>query len=1233
MNDKRNVLSEFISTAPEFQYSINLEFDLNSDKKIENYILTTSAMEIIEEVLLSYNTTSTSSTRAQIVIGPYGKGKSHLVLVIASMLYRRDIKLFSNILNTMKEHKIELYDLAKSTLQRENRLLPVIISANSLSISQNLMLGLKKALIREGLEEVIPDTYFDSALKMIDLWSESYRETYERLKSELNIPINQFVKKLKEYDKTTFDLFTSIYPKLTSGSEFNPIQNEDVLLQYKSVIDKIKPFGYDGIFIVYDEFSKFLEASVDVNSAMEIKLLQDIAEYCNRSGENQLHIILTSHKDIDNYVDKLPKEKIDSWKAVNERFKHVRIDNVESQTYEIMAKAIIKEEEKWSKFKRENKDKFDSLALLASRSQLFNDLDIEIESKVIYGCYPLQPITTYILPKISERIAQNERTLFTFLSTSDRNTMGYFVKNADGTMPLLTSAGVFDYFEELFKKESYNSKIYKVWRETVKALKNIQKLEKSIGNIQLANNIVKILGIIYMLDEFDKLPPKIDSIKNSLFGSIEEIEDVDTIIQVLMNNRVLHHLKSNGYLKFVEASDINVEEDIINTVEKRKPIFDIKKVLREYNKDYYLYPDGYNDENEVVRYFDFDFILSDELISVNDWDKKISKIKGDGIVYAILIDDEICLNKVKEVISNVRNKRIVFILPHKPIMITNDLRELDAIQFLISENKYNDFDSVLHEELLVYQEDIESIIANKLKIFTAPELNYANYYNDGKKVAVTRKSALSKLLSNICEKLYPDMPIVVNEMINKNQITSQTNTARRKVLQGMLKTKIDYRLGILGSGPEYSIMRSALLVPGIYKEDNESKTAYMTTEGLSPKLANVIDIIRQFILESNSGKKSFLEIYEKLTRPEYGIGIKLGVLPIYIAAVLREYKEYTVITHRGVEMEINGQLFEDISENPAEYEIYCETWNKSKQKYINELELLFKNYVDENEKEFNTFEYIVKAIQRWFLQLSKYTKEYTMDYVKTYKNKGLQECSKPEAIDKQIERFRNGLRGVRVNSREFLFDKLPNIFNVKSYDEIVNALKNSVEVLDRVENDLIDGFLTSYLKKLFSPYSSDEVTLTSAVKDWYEALKNTTKNNIFADSKDNLLKKAKDISNDNVEFVRSLAKIFTGLRIEDWSDETVGLFMSNVQIAIKDINNFDKKSVNETQKPGKNSYKINYLDEKGKEVEMSFFDQEIEGFGQNLLNEIETLFFEDYRDAVTNSQKISILLQVLKKYC
>ena len=69
-------MSEMISVATGFQYSVNIEYDWNDDSKIENFIPTTAALSLLEEILLSVNINSPD--RARVLIGAYGRGKSHI---------------------------------------------------------------------------------------------------------------------------------------------------------------------------------------------------------------------------------------------------------------------------------------------------------------------------------------------------------------------------------------------------------------------------------------------------------------------------------------------------------------------------------------------------------------------------------------------------------------------------------------------------------------------------------------------------------------------------------------------------------------------------------------------------------------------------------------------------------------------------------------------------------------------------------------------------------------------------------------------------------------------------------------------------------------------------------------------------------------------------------------------------------------------------------------------------
>lgn len=89
-------MSKMISVASGFQYSVNIAYDLNDDNKLRNFIPTKVALDLLEDILLS--TRNTSTDRARVLIGAYGKGKSHIVLMILSILMKKDISLFERLL-------------------------------------------------------------------------------------------------------------------------------------------------------------------------------------------------------------------------------------------------------------------------------------------------------------------------------------------------------------------------------------------------------------------------------------------------------------------------------------------------------------------------------------------------------------------------------------------------------------------------------------------------------------------------------------------------------------------------------------------------------------------------------------------------------------------------------------------------------------------------------------------------------------------------------------------------------------------------------------------------------------------------------------------------------------------------------------------------------------------------------------------------------------------------------
>ena len=326
-------MSEMIKTASDFQYSVNILYDLHNSQKVKNFIPTKSSLQLIEEILLS--TENNSSRRSRILIGAYGKGKSHIILTILSLLMKHKPQEDFYHLNKKLENNPQLRQLVQNYYEKKgNGLLPVLVSGSNTSLTQAFIIALQHTLSENSLLDIMPETNYKAASQVILKWEKEYPDTYKKFSSLIEETPEEFVEKLNNYDIETYKVFENIYPTLTAGSNFNPFLGFDVVELYESVVKELRRKNlYDGIYVVYDEFSKYLEANITTASVSDTKMLQDFAEKSCRSGENQLHLLLISHKEISNYIDKLPKQKVDGWRGISERFEHILLNNNFTQIY------------------------------------------------------------------------------------------------------------------------------------------------------------------------------------------------------------------------------------------------------------------------------------------------------------------------------------------------------------------------------------------------------------------------------------------------------------------------------------------------------------------------------------------------------------------------------------------------------------------------------------------------------------------------------------------------------------------------------------------------------------------------------------------------------------------------------------------------------------------------------------------------------------------------------------
>ena len=803
-------MSKMISVASGFQYSVNIGYDLNNDDKLKNFIPTRSALDLMEEVLLSTN--PASNERARVLVGAYGKGKSHIVLSILAMLMKRDLGLFKKAMPKIKENP-RLYQCVQNYYESNNKILPVIITGSNTSLSQAFLLALHRTLSMNGLLNAMPETNYRAAVNVIERWENEFPDTFEKLKKEIDCPINIFIEQLQNYNIESYEKFEKIYPKLTAGSYFNPFIGFDVIDLYEEAVKGLKSQGYTGIYVIYDEFSKYLEANITDASVSDTKMLQDFAEKCNRSGELQLHLMLISHKEIANYIDKLPKQKVDGWRGVSERFKHIHLNNNFTQTYEIVESAIHKKKDLWEEFCEEYKSSFEGIIIRYQKHNIFSELKDELIERIIYGCYPLHPVSTYILPRLSERIAQNERTLFTFISAPGTSTLPAFLdKYNDDRFDLITPDVIYDYFEPLFKKEVYSGSIHENYRLTEVIL---ERLDPS----SLESKIVKTLSLIYILEQFGKLQPSKDELI-SIYSVRYEVAEINRAIDDLIEQEYVIYLKrSNNFLRLKQTSGVDVRKKINDLIELQKNRVTIKETLNNSNFDNYMYPSRYNNDRDMTRYFSFEFIDEDEITDDIDWNKKSEPIEADGVIYGILPHSEEAIEQTKKVVLNTSKecRQQIFVIPKHYKEIESIVREFNAVSQLRDEA--ND-DKILFEEYEVIYEDLREVISLFMRGYTRPEEYKSEYIFCGKMLNIKRKAELTELMSRICDEVFALTPVINNEAMNRNEITSIANNSRTKIIAALLRNELETNLGFTGSGQEVSIMRSTLIRTGIWEESN-----------------------------------------------------------------------------------------------------------------------------------------------------------------------------------------------------------------------------------------------------------------------------------------------------------------------------------------------------------------------------------------------------------------------------
>lgn len=1166
--------SKLLSKKKEYTYSANICFDLRSEEKIDSFIPNKTTTEILREYLGGI-ISGTSEIHSRILYGSYGTGKSHLLTVMSAVLGQINTngEGYKNLIKRISKYDIELTQDIKHFVKQSKPFLIVPIYSDYPEFNKCISYSLKKELDQRGI--YVPfKGFFDEALMLVRKW-DSIDEPHKKLIAEckaIGITKNQLIEGLRIYNPESEEWFKKVYEGMSFGAEFNSAAGNliDNLNAANEAINK----DYSGIIFVFDEFGRYVE---DYGDTIKVKQVQELAEYCDHNN-NSNYLILVSHKQLSLYTEGMKRAVADEWKKVEGRFKATSI-NIKYDQCLSLIEYIIPKTTAWKKFK----EKYNAELL-----ELYNQawdfkgflLPPETENKSPFeGGFPLHPITLYALDRLSKKVAQNERTFFTYLAGDEENSLfSQLEKMDDSKFHFVGLDDIFDYFEVNIKAHKTDSS-YAVYKKLQYAISKL-----GTGRNITESKILKAMAVIYIIADADVIVADKKTLVDVIDGTDSEISKA---INKLEEKRIIRFMRQYGQYDFFDSSIFDLEGMI---EEKVSGINDdmVINTLNERFSNFAIYPYDYNDSYHMNRVFMPIFIQG------KDINKKIIKANApkyyDGLVLYVLDDnkDSIDYNSIEQ------PDRSIIIVNYDGSVLRKEVANYIAIQyFWTKREELAKEDPSVVNELGLYLAEQRAIVDDLIRKWREFELSNIETYVNKVAITISSEEELSEVASNVMKDSFNRTIIINNDLLNKNELTGAIKLARKKALNSIINND-DIYADCPVLSPEFNIVRAALSRTGI-SIDGSVEKSLITRIDKKASGEYVNKTIEKFLKKATKGKVGLSDLYMDLKNPPFGL--RDGYIPVLVAYALRQYQNVSLYFHEK-EVAYTEEELVKAFESVDDYSVYICNWNEDQNSYISSLEGIFNRYLKKNDSK-NRLKNLFEAMNTHFSSISRLARTtdlYVSDSAKCY---------------------REILSLSHSDYNKFFFEELPKINN--DYSDLAIKIRDILDEFEKVNTKILKIIRETMIEIL----GIDGKTLTKSIKKKYIESWKEKKNRAFDYKTNEFLEYISSIDKQSEEeIVKRLAKLFSDFDIEYWSDAKIDDFRSSLKDTIAKIDNFVPCEAEEDTK-------ITIQTGTGEQVVSQFSQIELSTKGKMLLNKLQNAV-DNFGGSIGYEEKINILTQLLK---
>ena len=861
------------------------------------------------------------------------------------------------------------------------------------------------------------------------------------------------------------------------------------------------------LVIVVDEFGKILEYASKHNPEKELYFLQKLSEVVNIPRRNIL-LLTTLHQNFGSYAAGLTEMQRNEWQKVKGRFKEIVFAEPVEQLLYLTAKQL----EKKHVFSSSVEGNVRCIYDLAQKSKIVSKgFSFEIANQL----YPLDAISAVCLTLAVQRYGQNERSLFSFLTSQGKGYISDFVPSLNHTYNL---ANVYDYIAYYFYSAINEINADTTgWRAIVVAMERIEGANLNDCLIKDCLKIIKTVGLINIFFNGVVLDKEFLIIygENAL-----GLNNVKECIDTLERLKVLRFANYKSQYILYEGTNLNLESELFKaasiipapglTVDEIAPYIKNKATIA--SASYY--------RTGTPRYFEYRIANEPELIQLNG--------DIDGYINLIFPLSD-CEDKVKEVSVSDASGAILYGYLKNPQNILIHLYEIKKLNYVL--------------ENVALDDKVASAELNNQKTFESLQLNEALascltdgsivWYFDGKQMEINSVRDFNKTLSFICEVVYNKTPVIRNELFNRQKLSSAISLARVNLLDAMLANSDKEAFGIEGFPPEKTIYYTLFRESGIHRINENGE--WILGEPSTENLRSLWDISIEFINSSVDKPRKLSDLSKILRTAPFKL--KQGVIDFWIPVFLYLTQQRVALYNGNTYvLNINKEVFELLQKRLNDFTIKAFSVSGIKVEF-------FKRYRQFLQKDdsiavsSNSLIETVKPFFHFYRGLNSYAK-HTNKFDNGYTAK-----------------FRNVLSDATDPVKTF-FEDLPAALGYKDFQgdeftaQYIDLIRNAIRELNTCYDNLIERVEKRIIEHLGLP-------------DSYEEYKKILQNRYASIDPQILTPKTRTFwgrilapAENRREFIEKLAIVITDKRLEETKDSEESSLIHQILYMLSELERY-----------------------------------------------------------------------------